>query len=270
MDKSRSQLGKKLQQFHDNKPRDTNGHDIVKFTPDWNDLPKNKKRTKKTITKPRKGRAVTCTKCWRFQFRSSLQRGRCLGKVTPSPKARTIWLQLQKASHTNTQHLLRAWNVTLDEANKVWLADKTAQAKCPKRTKAEADHSFGKLVEEGVEPHPGPASMSCISLNVGGAPGTWLAMNDFLQTHGHQVDILLLQETAFKPNEYESFERSLKKIGYKSFYTPGLPTPGRWNSLEPRHGVLTIVRSSINPALIRWIFLGGTSCQIPNVGHPNR
>ena len=100
MDKSRSQVGKKLEEFHDNKPRDTNGHDIVKFTPDWNDLPKNKKRTKKTITKPRKGRAVTCTKCWRFQFRSSLQRGRCLGKVTPSPKARTIWLQLQKASHT--------------------------------------------------------------------------------------------------------------------------------------------------------------------------
>ena len=262
MDKSKSQLGKKLQQFYDNKPCDTNGHDIVKFTPDWKDLPKkNKKQTKKTITEHRKGRAVTCTKCWRFQFRSSLQKGKCLGKVTSTSVTRTIWLRLLKASPTNAQHLLKAWNVTLDEANKVWMPDndhrsrkrtkaETAQAKCPKRSKTEADHAFGKLVEEGVEPHPGPASMSCISLNVGGAPGTWLAMNDFLQTPGHQVDILLLQETAFKPNEYESFERSLKKIGYKSFYTPGLPTPGRWNSLEPRHGVLTVVRSSISHSYI--------------------
>ena len=263
MDKSRSQLGKKLQHFYDNKPSDSNGHDIVKFTPDWNALPKTRKQTKKTITKPCKGRAVTCTKCWRFQFRSSLQRGRCLGKVSLNSKTRTVWLRLQKTSPTDTQLLLQAWNVTLDEANKVWMTDKdhcfrkrtkteSARAKCPKRSKTEADQItlFGKLVEEGIEPHPGPDSMSCISLTVGGAPGTWRAMNDFLQNHGHQVDILLLQETAFKPNEYESFERSLKKLGYKSFYVPGLPTLGRWNSLEPRHGVLTVVRSSISHSYI--------------------
>lgn len=119
---------------------------------------------------------------------------------------------------------------------------------------AEADRAFGKLVFGGIEPHPGPQTaketISCVCLNCGSARGAWTALNDFLKPASAQTDVLLLQEAAFTDNEYASFQRALAKVGHVSFQVPGKATPGRWGSLEARHGVMTIVKREIPHELL--------------------
>ena len=143
-----------------------------------------------------------------------------------------------QSSPANLGKLLEIWGVTLQQA----------KAK------------FDKLVQQNIHPHPGPSpgssrsNMQLVSLNVGGAPKAWTAVDVFSQAFegciGRQTQILALQETAFKPSEHAAFKQALHKHGYRTYYTPGKPTPDRWGHLAPRHGVLLAVSAELPQRLL--------------------
>ena len=68
-----------------------------------------------------------------------------------------------------------------------------------------ADAAFLRLVEQGIEPNPGPSSsyMRINCCNTGGVPGTWRALN--LLAYG---TVLLLQDTPFTQTEAEAFSKA--------------------------------------------------------------
>ena len=112
---------------------DTKGHDVVYFYHEDKNL---QKRTGNR-------RAATCTRCWRYQikgnFRQECQKERC---------RRNGWKHLQ-TSPKLLKRLLGIWKVT----------------------KKQAEVAFSRLVQEGVEPNPGPTTystlrktISCVSL----------------------------------------------------------------------------------------------------------
>ena len=102
-----------------------------------------------------------------------------------------------------------------------------------KITKAQADRKFQKLVEDGIEPHPGPSSslkqsrksLKIGSLNTGRAPGVWRAIDTLLP----DLDVLCLQEASLQASELAAACRTLQQKGYSCFFAPGQST-GWWGA----------------------------------------
>ena len=147
-----------------------------------------------------------------------------------------VWQQFN-SSPENQQILCQAWGVS----------------------KALLDAKFGKLIEQGIEPNPGPSvpckrvfatakekwrqskHFSLISLNTGGAPKVWTAIDIFIQGAQHPVDILSLQEASLSASEFAAVQRHLSSLGYIVHYTPGVATNTVTGHSIPKHGVLTAV-----------------------------
>ena len=115
-----------------NRDMNIGDHQLQQFAPDWPTWP----YTKHTGKPPeRRGFLFTCQKCLRiglYQKKSWLIP--CKGTAhKPVPQERQRWEQLKDG---NRQKLLSIWGLT----------------------KRQADRRFEKLVEDGIEPHPGPSS----------------------------------------------------------------------------------------------------------------
>lgn len=155
----------------------------------------------------------TCVECLKIGPYDKRWDSPCTGKV--SPKGHIAWNRLQSFP-TAVGLLLHAWKIT----------------------KSQADRRFQKLVEDGIEPHPGPSNplkrrrqnLKVGSLNTGGAPGVWRAINTLLP----DLDVLCLQEASLEASELAAVCRTLQQKGYSGFFAPGQSKGG---------GVLTIVRS---------------------------
>ena len=74
----------------------------------------------------------------------------------------------------------------------------------------------------GEASNPGPFRIT--SLNVGGAPGCWRALQHFASA---QTDVLVLQEIRMKPNEWPSFLRKASSLGFIGYAQHG---PSRRNN----------------------------------------
>ena len=82
-----------------------------------------------------------------------------------------------------------------------------------------------QLVQEGIEPRPGPVSLSqlCIgSLNCHSANGCWAAL-DMLKANP-TVQALCLQETRMWPHQFASFKTSAARKGFHCYFQLGKST----------------------------------------------
>ena len=82
------------------------------------------------------------------------------------------------------------------------------------------DPNKGRRIGEAS--NPGPFRIT--SLNVGGAPGCWRALEHFASA---QTDVLVLQEIRMKPNEWPSFLRKASSLGFIGYAQHG---PSRRNN----------------------------------------
>eukprot|EP00438_Fugacium_kawagutii_P009490 Skav200300 [mRNA] locus=scaffold4329:63051:67384:+ [translate_table: standard] len=185
-----------------------NGHNLVPFEPHrptWDLL---------SIDRGLKLMPVfTCTKCKRF--------GKYLFANEKCKVPRTcIFHQLDDQ---NKQILANLWQISLEEANQIWVK---ASDKISILNFALAKVKRQKLVEEGIEPHPGPqsnrrnraADIDIVSLNVQGCAGAWRALN----TLAHQ-QILMLQETPWTRGDIAAFQQAANKKHYNVYYHSGRP-----------------------------------------------
>lgn len=81
-----------------------------------------------------------------------------------------------------------------------------------------ADQKFQKLVEQGVEPHPGPASsqaqkLGISSLNVQSEAG----LREVAPSHG----IVCFQETHMHDQTWKKFQRSGQNKGFSAYHAEG-------------------------------------------------
>ena len=95
------------------------------------------------------------------------------------------------------------------------------------------------LVQEGIEPNPGPASDSqwfidIWNLNTQGANGCWNLLKECHKPT--MLRVLCCQETRMRPNETITFEHVARRAGYHCFSVAGLATGG-----IPRGGVMILV-----------------------------
>ena len=155
---------------------------------------------------------------------------------------RKFWRVLQAESPDNLKIVLKAWKVFSDQLKS--RADRkrkclvehgdverqpgpeSSPLNCPyfpkphllfARSKALADRAFQRLIEQGIEPHPGPGqNVSVVSCNTGGVPGAWRALR--LLTYG---SVLLMQDTPFSQAEAEAFSKAAKRSGSRMHWTPG-------------------------------------------------
>ncbi|CAE7661904.1 unnamed protein product [Symbiodinium sp. CCMP2592] len=157
-----------------------------------------------------------------------------------------------------------------------------------KRKKETADMYFNHLVEEGVEPHPGPetpdgsdeggsvdddpdpggcsstasperatqTSFSTARLSVRGScvnvrdgPGLWRLVK-ILECDSSFTDIICIQESCIHANEYSTVANKFLTMGFKSYWAEGFP------GKKATGGCITVVRSTIPHRVIE-IFSGG-------------
>lgn len=92
-------------------------------------------------------------------------------------------------------------------------------------------HSWVRdLIEEGIEPNPGPDMLKCISLNTQGAPGAWHALQMMQE---ERIHVGLLQEISMSPKEIQSFQFFANKSGFRLHYQLGDANlrPGRGSAV---------------------------------------
>ena len=156
------------------------------------------------------GRIITCTKCWKIRIDQNIKTT-CRGNFKWEPAIRKVWRQAQAAPQLTTR-LCKIWQ----------------------GSKQEADRRFKVLVEQGIEPNPGPCrimpSMQIKTIHVGGILGAWRAL------HTWNTDILLLQDTPFSAQELQAFTKAAKKKKYRTYHTAP-----ETQSLRPNGGVTTLV-----------------------------
>ena len=169
----------------------------------------------------------TCTRC-RAVRQSLGVLNRCPGlERCPTTVQKTWWSNMSSAVHIRKK-LCEAWKCSLVEAN-AWFKKEL-------------------LLQHGdVESHPGPGDDSLllhvVSLNCGGCPGVWRALDQWLCDS--PVDVLLLQEVAAHKNEIGTIKRAAYKRGYCMQFQLGRATIGRWKEERPRGGVALFIRSTL-------------------------
>lgn len=106
---------KTLWQTMDKKRKESNGHTLVFFKPDWPTLPV-RSDAKKARSSPRRGRACTCTACYRTAFRGNLPKGQCPGTADANFQGtKNVWDRVQSSPAT-LQRLLACWSMSKQEA----------------------------------------------------------------------------------------------------------------------------------------------------------
>eukprot|EP00435_Cladocopium_sp_Y103_P067145 s1007_g29.t1 len=114
-----------------------NKHDLVQISPHWDTW-----RQAFQSKHMQQGPLFTCRKCWRFGP-YHISHDKCT-KLN-------ISLNFDKLDMANKQYLAKQWKVSVKKAEAVLLP------KHIKATKALATAKFKRLVQQGIEPHPGPS-----------------------------------------------------------------------------------------------------------------
>jgi len=170
-------------------------------------------------------------------------------------RKRGWWTRLKISDPDQAQEFLKACQLSeaeVDERLKVGIA--TYSARKWKLTKASRDKAAdtqshdpnkGRRIGEASHPGPGPLnrSLSVISLNTQGGPGVWRLFNIFLLESS--VDIALLQEVSFTPNEARAFGRCAAKKGFNFYFEPGPPHKGCQNKTHYSGGVGILVKKHL-------------------------
>jgi hypothetical protein len=190
--------------FHE-AARDMNrgGHQLVRWQPDLATWPGSKRET------PR----YTCVKCWHFGSYDQAWDKQACSKPRQSA---FFWNQLD---HSNKAILSALWKVTVEFVSN---SGRKREREKAAKDNALADQKFQKLVEQGVEPHPGPASsqaqkLSISSLNVQSEAGAWRALREVAPSH----DIVCFQETHMHDQTWKNFQRSGQNKGFSAYHVEG-------------------------------------------------
>ena len=186
---------------------------------------------------------ITCRNCW-FLRQAPGKLSQCLGRTRLPTKAQVATWKGLKAHRGLQAKFVAEWGVSLQVAA-AWYEQKK-----PKRglKRPASNHAIGStwkhdVVEDGdVHPHPGP-SWSVVSLNVGGMPGAWRALEELLAPAG--LAVCALQEVAGSANELISLQRAALKLGYRFYHEAGKPTVGGWGETRHKGGVSLFVRSTL-------------------------
>ena len=186
-----------------------NKHKLVPFEPHWPTWPLKAKMWTD-------GPVFTCTKCWKF--------GPYNISAVPCVKRSTF--NFHRLDSKSQGLLAKLWNTTVDKASK-------ALATAKKQ----------RLVEQGIEPHPGPSftnrrgtpTISICSLNAQGCAGAWRALAHLTQQH-----VFLLQDTPWLPAEFAAFQKAALRSGYNVYWQPG-----RTNQHRRSGGVTTLVSKQL-------------------------
>jgi hypothetical protein len=214
-------LAKKLKQHavarRDLKER---GHNISLVPVDWTNWPRDQRYAY------RKGDSLyTCVRCrtWK-KNRWSYD---CKGLVDiPAVAHVKAWYRLQVCPE-NQRALCKVWGIPWTEAD-CWFA----RQKKVDPNKCVSKHSVKKqwkrrVVEEGIEPNPGPvrpgsdnSKVTVASLNCQGANGCWAALEQM--DVGQMAQVLCLQEVRMWPNEMVSFKAAALRRGYHCYYNFGI------------------------------------------------
>eukprot|EP00435_Cladocopium_sp_Y103_P072435 s132_g40.t1 len=132
----------------DAKPKpETEGHVTIRFHPHEDTVKAFRNRRKEA-----RGRSVTCMTCWRVQFRGAWSDSPCPGRVvSPDGEAWTaqskVWFRLRTQEPGTAFQLAGLWNTSVDTVDNLVLPPKQL-----------ADLKRQVLVEQGIEPNPGPLS----------------------------------------------------------------------------------------------------------------
>ena len=204
------------------------GHEIVRLEVDWSNIWKQLEIQSK-MPQPQE-RMATCVKCRRFRTGTgsmTQKNSKCPGKFVPWGLQKKAWVRIQAVPDV-AEKLIHAWKIT----------------------KEEADQAFGLLVQQGIEPNPGPGgkgrrNILVVSLNVNGATGAWKAL-EMLQGH----DAIFMQETALKPNDLDAFQRQAHKQGYKTYHCAGSIRMNEKGNQLAQHGVTTLVKADLPHKLL--------------------
>ena len=127
---------------------------------------------------------------------------------------------------TNRLILTTLWNTSLAKANQYFGVEEEPPSN-QELSLAMAKHK--RLVEQGVEPNPGPNAsrrnqefdFQICTLNTQGVPGPWRA----LEHYGDKAKVLLFQDTPFTENEFVAFQRAAKRKHYRTYWQPGKVHP---------------------------------------------
>ena len=143
----------------------------------------------------------------------------------------------------------------------------TKNKKQHKQQQALWRHGGHRAERIGEASHPGPSTQPSIpshfkerstycfaTLNTGGAPGVWRAIDAMLQPPSNlqatPLDLLCLQEASLQQNEALAVQRHVAKLGYIAYYTPGSTSTNRWGQTVAEGGVLSIIHCNIHSTFI--------------------
>ncbi|CAK9028036.1 unnamed protein product [Durusdinium trenchii] len=214
---AKKQVGKKLQQRAlARKDLKQKGHELVPVSVDWSSWPLvSAKQRSRTAS------LYTCVKC-RTWTRGNYHR-RCLGlRKVPLVVQSSAWKRLS-ACPQNRVALCTAWGISVDEAESWYSQTKSSDSLVSKHSVS--NQWLRQLVQEGIEPHPGPESLSQVrigSLNCHSANGCWAALD--MLVANPKIQVLCVQETRMWPNEFASFKTSdAALVGTRTEKLTGLP-----------------------------------------------
>lgn len=149
-----------------------------------------------------------------------------------SQSRKRMWQTLTASQRTR---LVTTWKLTKEEQAE--LRAKHAQSKYTIHTEWQRN-----LVEEGIEPNPGPSSTrqtTFLSLNTQGAENAFR----FLQNGGHTADIVALQEVNFTAHQAAQAMQLAQKTHYRCWITRGNDAVDATGRPYVHGGIMTLIHT---------------------------
>eukprot|EP00438_Fugacium_kawagutii_P024002 Skav207430 [mRNA] locus=scaffold1798:50686:54459:+ [translate_table: standard] len=159
----------------------------------------------------KRGPFFTCSQCWRFGPYSIFTSCAC----APIKKH----FKWSKLDAENRRRLIELWQTTEDQAEQYF-----KDARPHKLTKELATRKKEQLVEQGIEPNPGPQyesrkqqrNLKVLSLNTQSCSGAWRAL-DFAS----DFDICLFQDTPWTAADVDAFTKAARRRQFRVYWQPG-------------------------------------------------
>eukprot|EP00435_Cladocopium_sp_Y103_P046793 s1103_g13.t1 len=232
--KPKPELSKKLcERFDTTEKKDTSGHCTIRFHPHEDTLKAAATRRKKGF----RSRAVTCSKCWRVQFRAGWTDSPCPGQVETPPEhgylqQGRVWFRLRQNEPGTARQLAELWKTDIDTVDSTVLTSKQL-----------ADLKKEVLVQQGIELNSGPSAdiMSVYTCNIRSGNGAWAFLDYAASRQNDELCVFALQETRLSPAEATAFRRASHKRGFRCFHTAGRESSDRWGQARQNGGVAWLI-----------------------------
>ena len=206
---------------------------------------------------------ITCTSCLKVNPLGSVKiwTSKCQGHDPSSAgfsAKRRYWNSLVAKQQ---QALSRAWGKSLKQSKEMF--QEVPRSKRSRKSK-EVNHDDKVGARIGEASHPGPRSRqsrslltkSCMwSCNTQGARKAWTLLDIIQHSKSKPQEVILLQESSFAPAEWNTFQRSCLKVGYRGFFS------GASNPTNRNHGGAAVLVHSSLPCRPAWSFVdkGGSA-----------